>query len=63
MKPNQTKPHGHPHGQAKEGEPARTYIQQLSADTVRSPEDMPEAMDDREGWRKGIKNIHAGGVT
>ena len=39
------------HGQAKAGQPARTYIQQLCADTGCSPEDLPEAMDDREGWR------------
>ena len=38
------------HGRAKAGRPARTYIQQLWADTERSPEDLPEAMDDREGW-------------
>ena len=37
------------HGQAKAGRPARTYIQQLCADTRCSPEDLPEAMDDREG--------------
>ena len=37
------------HGQAKAGWPARTYIQQLCADTGCSPEDLPEAMDDREG--------------
>ena len=39
------------HGRAKAGRPARTnYIQQLCADTECSPEDLPEAMDDREGW-------------
>ena len=37
------------HGQA--GKPARTYIQQLCADTGCSPEDQPEVMDNREGWR------------
>ena len=41
---------------AKAGRPARTYIQQLCADTVCSPEDLPEAMDDREGWRKRVKD-------
>ena len=35
---------------AKAGRPARTYIQQLCADTgCRPDEDLPEAMDDREG--------------
>ena len=37
------------HGWAKAGRPARTYIQQLCADTGCSLEDLPEAMDDREG--------------
>ena len=41
------------HGRAKVGRPARTYIQQLSADTEYSLEDLPEAMDDRDGWRGG----------
>ena len=36
------------HGRAKPGWPARTYIQQLCADMGCSPEDLPEAMDDRE---------------
>ena len=39
--------------QAKAGRPARTYIQQLCEDTGRSPEDLPEAMNDREKWREG----------
>ena len=29
-------------------DPARTYIQQLCEDTGRCPEDLPEAMNDRE---------------
>ena len=33
---------------AKAGRPARTYIQQLCEDTGCSPEDLPEAMNDRE---------------
>ena len=37
------------HGRAKAGRPARTYIQQLCEDTGYSPEDLPEAKDDREG--------------
>ena len=45
------------------GRPARTYIQQLSADTGCSPEDLQEAMDDREGWRERFKDICANGVT
>ena len=37
------------YGRAKAGRPARTYIQQLCEDTGCSPEDLPEAMNDREG--------------
>ena len=36
------------YGRAKEGRPARTYIQQLCGDTGCSPEDLPEVMKDRE---------------
>ena len=38
------------HGRAKVGRPARTYIQQLCADMGCSPEDLPEATDDREWY-------------
>ena len=40
------------HGRAKAERPARTYIQQLCVDTRCSPVELPEAMDDREGWRE-----------
>ena len=36
------------YGRTKAGRPARTYIQQLCGDTGCSPEDLPEAMNDRE---------------
>ena len=36
------------YGRAKAGRPAQTYIQQLCEDTECSPEDLPEAMNDRE---------------
>ena len=51
------------HGRAKAGRPARIYIQQLCADTGCSPEDLPEAMDDRERWRERVRNIRADSVT
>ena len=38
------------HGQAKAGQPARTYIQQLCVDTGCSPKDLPEVVNSREGW-------------
>ena len=48
------------YGQAKAGRPARTYIQQ---DTGCSPEDLPEAMNDREKWRERVRDIRASGTT
>ena len=51
------------YGQAKAGRPARTYIQQLCEDTGCSPEDLPEAMNDREKWRERVRDIHANGTT
>ena len=51
------------YGRAKAGWPARTYIQQLCEDTGCSHEDLPEAMNDREKWRKGVRDIHASGTT
>ena len=44
---------------AKAGSPARTYIQQLCADTICNPEDLPKAMDDREVCQERVKNIRA----
>ena len=41
--------------QAKAGWPARTYVQQVCEDTGCSPEDLPEAMNNREKWRKRIR--------
>ena len=51
------------HGRAKARRPARTYIQQLCANTGCSPEDLPETMDDREGWRERGRDIRADGAT
>ena len=51
------------HGRAKAGRPARTYIQQLCEDTECSPEDLPEAMNDREKWRERVRDIRASGTT
>ena len=51
------------YGRAKAGRPARTYIQQLCEDTGCNPEDLPEAMSDREKWRERVRDIHADGRT
>ena len=37
--------------------PFRTYIQQLCEDTGYSPEDLPEAMSNREKWRESVRDI------
>ena len=51
------------YGRAKAGRPARTYIQQLCEDTGYSPEDLPEAMNNREKWRDRVREIRACGTT
>ena len=48
---------------AKTVRPAQTYIQQLCEDTGCSPEDLPEAMTDREKWRERVREIRASGTT
>ena len=50
------------YGQAKAGRPARTCIQQLCEDTGCSPEDLPEAMNDREKWWERVRDIRASGT-
>ena len=50
------------HGQAKAGWPAWTYIQQqLCANTGCSSEDLPETVEDWEGWR--VRDIRADAAT
>ena len=50
-------------GHAKAGQPAQTYIQRLCEDTGCSPGDLPEAMNNREGWRERVRDIRADGTT
>ena len=51
------------HGWAKAGWLARTYVQRLCVDTECSPVDLPEAMDEREGWRERARDIRAHSAT
>ena len=51
------------YGQAKAGQPARTYIQQVCEDTGCSPEDLPKAMNDKEKWRERVRDICASSTT
>ena len=50
-------------GRAKVGRSARTYIQRLCPDVRCSLEDLPGAMNDRDGWRERVREIYAGSVT
>ena len=38
-------------------------LEQLCEDTGCSPEDLPEAMYDREKWRERVRDIRASGTT
>ena len=51
------------HGQAKAGQPARTYIQQFCADTGCSLEALLGGMDNKDRWWERIREIHAGNAT
>ena len=51
------------YGHSKAGRPARTYIQQLCDDTGCNPEDLPEAMNNRETWRERVRDIRASCTT
>ena len=51
------------HGRPKAERPARTYTQQLCADTRCSLEEQPGAMDNSEGWRERVRDIRADGVA
>ena len=51
------------YGRAKAGRPARSYIQQLCEDMGCSPEDLPEAMDNREKCRERVRHIRGSGTT
>ena len=50
------------YSRAKAGRPARTYILQLGEDTGCSPEDLPEAMNDRKKWRERVSDTRASGT-
>ena len=44
------------HGQRSRGRPANTYIDQLVEDTEY---EFPNAMNDRDGWRKRVNECRA----
>ena len=51
------------HSRVKAVRPARAYIQHLCEDTGCSPEDLLEAMNDRERWRERVRDIGVDGIT
>ena len=51
------------YGREKAGRPAWAYIQQLCEDTECSPEDLAEAMNDREKWWERVRDTRASGTT
>ena len=52
------------YGREKAGRPARiSSIQQLCEETGCSPEDLPEAMNNREKWWERVRDILASGTT
>ena len=51
------------HERAKAGQPDRTYVQQLCADSGYRPENLQEAMDDWEWWPVMVRGIRADGAT
>ena len=51
------------HGREKARWPTRLYIQQLCEDTGCNPGDLPEAMNDRDGWQERVRDIRADGTT
>ena len=51
------------HDRVKAGRSARTYIQQLYEDTGCCPEDLPEAMNDREKWQERVRDVRATSTT
>ena len=51
------------YGRTKAGRPPQTYIQQPCKDTGCRPEDLPEAMNDKEKWREWVRDIPASGTA
>ena len=51
------------YGRAKAGRPSQSYIRQLCEDTGCSPEDLLEALNDREKWRERVRDICASGTS
>ena len=47
------------YGRTKAGRPAQTYVQQLCENTGCSPEDLLDAMNNREEWRERVRDICA----
>ena len=51
------------HGRANVGRRAKTYLQQLCADTECNLENLPKAMDYGDDWRERVREIRAWDMT
>ena len=51
------------HEHTSVGRPARSHLHQLCAETGFTLEDLLGVMDDRDGWRVRVKEIHAVRMT
>ena len=51
------------HGREKFGRPATTYLHQLCTDTGFSLEDLPGRVNDRDEWRKRVRETRARSTT
>ena len=50
------------HCQRSRGRPAKTYIDQLVEDTEYTLDELPNAMNDRDGWRKRVNECRASSI-
>ena len=47
------------HGERKRGRPRKTYVDQLMEDTLCNVNELKTAMDDKDEWKKRVKNCRA----
>ena len=56
--------YGHRHmAEQKQDDQLEPTYKQLCEDTECNPDDLPEAMNERDEWQERIRDIRAGGTT
>ena len=50
------------HGKSRVGRPAITYVDQLMRDTGCTIDELPTAMQDRDGWKKRVMAIRENSI-